>query len=161
MARKELIKIGLGYKYAPETFYVSVLQSDGTYKTLDIDMSDYMWGYWFATGQKEKAMAAVKRYLRKRNKKQKGLVTYGFYVKDSKTEYLYCNDYRGVVPEYDIAQKLLFYKSYKKQLYEENCRYYLGSTAILNGRYEVEKVNQEYFAVDITRPIRIRVNTKK
>lgn len=161
MARKELIKIGLGYKYASETFYISLLQSDGSYKKLDIDISEYMCGYWFATGQKEKAMAAVKRYLRKRNKKQKGLVTYGFYVKNSKTEYLYCNDYRGVVPEYDIAQKLLFYKSYKKQLYEDNCRYYLGSTTTLNGRYAVEKVNQEYLTVDITRPIRIRVNTKK
>ena len=50
-------RIGLGYRYAPESFYISLMQSDGSYKKLDVDTSGYMWGYWLSIGQEEKAVA--------------------------------------------------------------------------------------------------------
>ena len=76
-------KIGLRYKYAPETFYIMTMQPDGSYKNLDIDTSGNMWGYWLPLGKREKVVAEVKRFLRSHEKKQNRLVTYGFYIKDS------------------------------------------------------------------------------
>lgn len=160
MARKELFKIGLRYKYAPETFYISLLQSDGSYKKLDIDISEYMWGYWFAIGQKERVTAEIKQFLRKRIKMRKRLVTFGYFFKDSKKEYVYCSERRACVSEYDIANKLLLYKAYKQQWLEADCKYYIGFTAKLNGKYAVEDVSREYREVDLTRPLKIYVKVK-
>lgn len=160
MAKKELFKIGLQYKYAPETFYISLLQSDGTYKKLDVDMSNDMRGYWFATGQKEKAIMEIKRFLRKWIKRRKRLVTFGYFFKDSKNEYVYCSDHRACVPEYDIKQKLSLYKAYKKQWLEDDCKYYVGFTAKLTGKYAVEDVNRECREVDLTRPLKIYIKVK-
>lgn len=136
------------------------MQSDGSYKKLDIDISEYMWGYWFTTGQKEKAITEIKRFLRKRIKRRKRLVTFGYFFKDSKNEYVYSSNYRACVPEYDIKQKLSLYKAYKKQWLEDDCKYYVGFTAKLNGKYAVEDVRKEYREVDITRPLKIYVKVK-
>lgn len=153
-------RIGLRYKYAPETFYIQLLQQDGSYKTLDVDMSGYMCGYWLSTGEKEKAIAEVKHFLRSRNKAQKRLVTYGFFIKDSSTEYVYCSNPMVFADEYNTAEKLALYKGYKKQLIESGCRHYRGTTATLNGKYEVESKEEEYDEVDLTRPLKVYVNIR-
>ena len=150
-------RIGLGYKYAPETFYISQLQPDGSYKKLDVDTSGYMWGYLLAIGETEKAVAEVKHFLRARRKVQKRLVTYGFFVKDSLTEYVYCNSPWSFAHEYDIAEKLTLYKSYKKQLIECGCKHHTGTAAKLNGKYEVESKEENYDEIDLTRPVRVYV----
>lgn len=159
MSRKQRgFKIGLRYQYAPETFYILLMQPDGSYKKLDVDTSGYMWGYWLSIGQKEKAVAEVKHFLRGRMKMQKRLVTYGFYLKDSSTKYVYCNNPMSYANEYNIAEKLALYKGFKKHMLEYGCKHYTGTTALLNGKYEVESKEDEYEEVDITRPIKLYVN---
>lgn len=153
-------RIGLGYKYAPETFYISLLQPDGSYKKLDVDTSGYMWGYWLSIGEKEKAIAEVKHFLRSRAKMQKRLVTYGFFIKDSIDEYVYCDSFRSLAHEYNIAEKLALYKGYKKQWIECGCKYHAGTTATLNGKYEVESKEEEYDEIDLTRPLKVYVNIR-
>ena len=153
-------KIGLRYKYAPETFYISLLQTDGSYKRLDVDTSGYMWGYWLSIGEKEKAIAEVKHFLRNRNKMQKRLVTYGFFIKDSLTEYVYCNSPWSFAHEYNIAEKVALYKEYKKQLLESGCKHHTGTTATLNGKYEVESKEENYDEVDLTRPVKVYVKIR-
>ena len=155
--QRNLFKIGLRYKYAPETFYISLLQSDGSYKKLDVDTSGYMWGYLLSIGDTEKAVAEVKHFLRARCKVQKRLVTYGFYIKESLTEYVYCNSPWSFAHEYDIAEKLTLYKSYKRQLIEGGCKHHTGTTAKLNGKYEVESKEENYDEMDLTRPVRVYV----
>ena len=159
MSRKQRgFKIGLRYQYAPETFYILLMQPDGSYKKLDVDTSGYMWGYWLSIGQKEKAVAEVKHFLRGRMKMQKRLVTYGFYLKDSSTKYVYCNNPMSYANEYNIAEKLALYKGFKKHMLEYGCKHYTGTMALLNGKYEVESKEDEYEEVDITRPIKLYVN---
>ena len=158
--KRSCFKIGLAYKYAPETFYISYLQPDGSYKKLDVDTSGYMWGYWLSIGQKEKAVAEVKHFLRSRMKMQKRLVTYGFYFKDSLTNYVYCNNPMIYADEFNIAEKLALYKGFKKHMLEYGCKHYTGTTATLNGRYEVESKEDEYDEVDISRPIKLYVNIR-
>ena len=153
-------KIGLGYKYAPETFYISLLQPDGSYKNLDVDTSEYMWGYWLSIGEKEKTIAEVRHFLRSRQKMQKRLVTYGFYLKDSSTNYVYCNNPMTYADDYNIVEKLALYKGFKKHMLDYGCKQHIGTTAMLNGKYEVESKEEEYEDVDITRPIRIYVSIR-
>lgn len=150
-------RVGLGYKYAPETFYIQLLQRDGSYKKLDIDTSGYMWGYWLSIGEKEKAVAEVKKFFRKRIKMQKRLVTYGFYLKGSLTEYVYFRDEMACASEYDIAEKLFLYKSIKECWKESNSQHHTGTTATLNGKYEIDAVEEEYAEVDLSRPIKLYV----
>lgn len=157
---RRCFRIGLGYKYAPETFYISIMQSDGTYKKLDIDTSGYMWGYWLATGEKEKATAEVLRFLRKRTKMQKRLVTYGFYFKNSSNRHVYNGNYLSCADEYNISEKLALYKANKRYWIECGCRHHTGTTACLNGKYEVECRKEDYEEVDLTRPIKVYVNLK-
>lgn len=158
--KRSCFKIGLGYKYAPETFYISLLQPDGSYKKLDVDTSGYMWGYWLSIGQKEKAIAEVKHFLRSRQKVQKRLVTYGFFIKDSIDEYVYCGSFNSFVHEYNIAEKLALYKDFKKQLFECGCKHHSGTIATLNEKCEVESKEEEYDEIDLTRPLRVYVNIK-
>ena len=113
---KNCFKIGLRYKYAPETFYIMQLQPDGSSKKLDVDTSGYMQGYWLSIGEREKAVAEVKYFLRSREKKQSRLVTYGFYIKDSSTSYVYCCNHISFAYEYNIAEKLTPYKGYKNHI---------------------------------------------
>lgn len=153
-------RIGLRYKYAPETFYISLLQPDGSYKKLDVDTSGYMWGYWLSTGEKEKAIAEVKHFLRSRAKMQKRLVTYGFYLKGSLREYTYFRDAMACVDEYDISEKLELYKCIKTCWEESNSKYKTGATATLNGSYQVERVEDDYVEVDLKRPLKIYVNIR-
>lgn len=153
-------RIGLGYKYAPETFYISLLQPDGSYKKLDVDASGYMWGYWLSIGEKEKAIAEVKHFLRNRRNMQKRLITYGFYLKDSSTEYVYFREAMACVGEYDIAEKLSLYKSIKECWEESNSKHHTGTTATLNGKYEVDAVEEEYAEVDLSRPLKLYVNIR-
>lgn len=155
--KREYFKIGLGYKYAPETFYLSLLQSDGSYKRLDVDTSGYMWGYWLATGEKEKAVAEIKHFLRSRNKMQNRQITYGFYLKDSPNEYIYFNTAMTCAPEYDIAEKLSLYKHIKECFKKWGCKYHTSTTANLNGKYEVESKEDEFADIDLTRPLRLYI----
>lgn len=157
---RRCFRIGLRYKYAPETCYIQLLQQDGSYKTLDVDTSGYMWGYWLSIGEKEKAIAEVKHFLRSRNKAQKRLVTYGFFIKDSSTEYVYCDSPWSFAHEYNTAEKLVLYKGFKKQLFESGCKHHRGTTATLNGKYEVESKEEEYDEVDLTRPVKVYVNIR-
>ena len=160
LKQRNLFKIGLRYKYAPETFYILLMQSDGSYKKLDVDTSGYMWGYLLSIGKTEKAIAEVKHFLRARCKVQKRFVTYGFFIKDSATEYVYCNSPWSFAHEYNTAEKLALYKGFKKQLFESGCKHHRGTTATLNGKYEVESKEEEYDEVDLTRPVKVYVNIR-
>ena len=155
-------KIGLRYKYAPETFYIMTLQPDGSYKNLDIDTLGNMWGYWLSLGEREKVVAEVKRFLRSRKKKQNRLVTYGFYIKDSSTSYVYSSNPACFAHEFNIAEKLTLFKGYKKHMIECGCKHYMGTTAKLNGKYEIENKEDEYDEIDLSRPVKIyvRISTK-
>ena len=155
-------KIGLRYKYAPETFYIMSLQPDGSYQNLDIDTSGYMWGYWLSLGEREKVVAEVKRFLRSREKKQSRLVTYGFYIKDSSTSYVYCCNSASFAHEYNIAEKLTLYKGDKNHMIECGCKHHTGTTAKLNGKYEIENKEDEYDEIDLSRPVKIylKISTK-
>lgn len=153
-------RIGLGYRYAPESFYISLMQSDGSYKKLDVDTSGYMWGYWLSIGQEEKAVAEIKHFLRSRAKMQRRLVTYGYYLKDSFTQYVYNANSLFFANEYNIAEKLALYKANKKHWIDCGCKHHTSTTAALNGKYDVETVKKEYDEVDLSRPIRIYVTLK-
>ena len=53
-----------------------------------------------------------------------------------------------------------FYKEYKKQLFESGCKHHTGTTATLNGKYEVESKEENYDEVDLTRPVKVYVKIR-
>lgn len=158
--KRDLIKVGLAYKYAPESLYILLIQKNGTYKKLNADTSRYMWGYWLAIGEKEKALAEIKRVLRSRERSKKRLVTYGYYVKGSLTRYAYINGSMLLADEYNIAEKLSVYKENRRYWLKCGGKHYAGNTAKLNGNYQLENVKREYEEIDFARAAKIYVQHK-
>ncbi len=151
-------RVGLGYKYAPETCFVTELQRDGTYRKVDVDLTGSMCGYHMAIGETEKASAEVKRIMRSVRKGKKRVVTFGFFIKGSKTRYVYCNEPIMFAGEYNMENKIRVYKAYKQHLLDNGCKYQVSTTAKLDGRYDIESVEKEFEEVDISRPLKIYVN---
>ncbi len=151
-------RIGLGYQYAPETCFVSELQRDGTYRKVDVDLTGSMCGYYMASGETDKAFAEVKRIMRRIRKGKKRVVTFGFFIKGSKSQYVYCNQPVMFASEYNIADKLDVFKAYKQHWLDCDCKHHTATTAKLDGGYNVESVEKEFVEVDLSRPLKIYVN---
>ncbi len=150
--------VGLGYKYAPESCFVTELQRNGTYRKVNVDLSGSMCGYYMAIGETEKASAEVKRIMRALRKGRKRVVTFGFFIKGSQTQYVYCKDPVMLAGEYNMANKLSVFKRYKQYLQDSDCKYHTSTSAKLDGRYNIESVEKEYAEVDLSRPLKIYVN---
>lgn len=155
---RRIWKIGIGYQYAPETCFVTELQRDGTYKKLDIDLSNSMCGYHLAIGKKEKALAEMKHLVRSNKKAKKRLATYGFYLKGSTYLYVYCTNTWMFAGQYDIAKKLEIYKTFKEYWLKRDCKYQMSMTAKLDGTYNVISTKNNFEEVDLSRPLKVYIN---
>ena len=156
--QKRYWEVGLGYQYAPETCFVSELQRDGSYRKVDVDLTDSMCGYYMAIGEKDRAYAEVKRIMRGIRRGKKRVVTFGFFIKGSNHAYVYCNDRSVFANEYNIKSKLNAFKVYKQHWLDCDCKHHTATTAKLDGKYDIESVEKEFVEIDFSRPLKVYVN---
>jgi hypothetical protein len=155
-----------GYSSAPESFkaYRVFIDQSGrgnhTYQLINLSR-DKAWevGYCCITQGKEKAEIFIKRLVREYEKKQSPLLTYGYFVKEWPTTYLFIKE-RYVNADAPIADRLSLYKKMKEH-FAENPQHVASQTATLGAGGVVESVKETVYTADFTRPVIIHFKQEK
>lgn len=119
-----------GYKYSPEAwrFYYN-----GKYIYLEVQTISSL-AQMIIAGKRKEAEDALKRLLRKEEKRPHDYITFGFYGKDS-TEFYYTSQLKA--HRTDLAEKLRIYKKWKRYIIED-----------CNGRLQPFTVTTGYITPD-------------
>ena len=145
MSRKhENFNYDYGWRLAPEqwSFYYN-----GKYIPLDNNTRNTL-ACMCLSGKVKEAEDELKRLLRKEEKKQHDIVTFGFYGKDS-TEFYYTKQLTA--HRSNLSEKLRIYKEWKRHIIED-CNGRLQPFTVTTGYitpYGAEKAEEEDTSVEI------------
>lgn len=146
-----------GYAYAPESYRVfKRLLGNGTEIEIHITNSEQstMALYCYSMGFHQ-AVDYVKQLERKRLRKTKEYITYGFWTLEEPNRYIYTTEVRcqSYAP---IKEKLLCKKAFEKELRKNNGKVELYTECMLGARFQIEKVQKHCLTADFSRPLVIR-----
>ena len=138
------------YRYAPEQFNASY---KGKHIELSFDEISTCGNLMLCKGSKY-AEDEIKRILRSREKRTGGKqFTYGFYVKDSKDTYIYCDSCK-VSQSASIGDKLNEYRFIKRDLERRNSTVQTAwSAEIVAG--QLQKQEKYKSIADLSRPLKV------
>ncbi|MCM1488872.1 MAG: hypothetical protein NC203_10955 [Firmicutes bacterium] len=146
-----------GYLYAPESYRVfKRLLANGTEREINLTDSEQstMSLYCFSKGF-DQAVDYVKQLERRRLRKPKEYVTYGFWTLEEPDSYIYSTAFRcqTSVP---IKEKLLCKKAFEEELRRNNGKVELYTECRLGANFRPEKVQKHCLTADFSRPLAIR-----
>lgn len=144
-----------GYRWAPESFHVSKGLAGRPKAELPISSEERREvGYCFLTKGFREAVDQVKRIERKRARKCRIYITYGFRTKEDDRLYVCC---RRLCCKADagITERLRIFKELRRHLDETGGKVEISAECELDGHFKPVHVKRNMVTADYSRPLRL------
>ena len=146
-----------GYRWAPESFYASKGLSGQTFRNIPLSYEErHEVGMLSLTKGPDAAIGYVKHIERARERQRRSMITYGFRITGSESQFAYCPQLY-CRSDAAIGERLRIFKKIRSVLAESNGRMVVSTECDLDGEYHPTNIRENTVTADFNRPLRISV----
>lgn len=145
----------IGYRWAPESFQASRRIAGHPARNIPLTFEErHEVGMLYLTRGPKIAIGYVKHIERARERQRTSIISYGFYTKESKKQFVYCPQLHCPV-DAAIVERLRLFKKIHSVLAEKGGRTVVSTECDLDGEYRPMNIRENSVTVDFSRPLRI------
>ena len=144
-----------GYRWAPESFQASKRIAGHPGRNIPLTFEErHEVGMLYLTRGPKIAIGYVKHIERARERQRTSIISYGFYTKGSKKQFVYCPQLHCPV-DAAIDERLRLFKKIHSVLAERGGRTVVSTECDLDGEYRPMNIRENSVTADFSRPLRI------